>query len=93
MGDAAPRASPGDSDQLIRDTLSGGEEAEEAGEVALTLGLLAGLLALTTAMAQIERGANRMYGVERDRPTRRKYLTALGLAITAGGTMSGSEGS
>ena len=89
MGDAAPRASPGDSDQLIRDTLSGGEEA---GEVALTLGLLAGLLALTTAMAQIER-ANRMYGVERDRPTRRKYLTALGLAITAGGTMSGSEGS
>lgn len=92
MGDAAPRASPGDSDQLIRDTLSGGEEAEEAGEVALTLGLLAGLLALTTAMAQIER-ANRMYGVERDRPTRRKYLTALGLAITAGGTMSGSEGS
>ncbi len=85
--------SPGDSDQLIRDTLSGGEEAEEAGEVALTLGLLAGLLALTTAMAQIERGANRMYGVERDRPTRRKYLTALGLAITAGGTMSGSEGS
>ena len=90
MGDAAPRASPGDSDQLIRDTLSGGEEA---GEVALTLGLLAGLFALTTAMAQIERGANRMYGVERDRPTRRKYLTALGLAITAGGTMSGSEGS
>jgi len=73
--------------------LSGGEEAEEAGEVALTLGLLAGLFALTTAMAQIERGANRMYGVERDRPTRRKYLTALGLAITAGGTMSGSEGS
>jgi len=75
--------------------LSGGEEAEEAeeaGEVALTLGLLAGLLALTTAMAQIER-ATRMYGVERDRPTRRKYLTALGLAITAGGTMSGSEGS
>ena len=92
MGDAAPRASPGDSDQLIRDTLSGGEEAEEAGEVALTLGLLAGLFALTTAMAQIER-ANRMYGVERDRPSRRKYLTALGLAITAGGTMSGSEGS
>lgn len=78
--------SPGDSDQLVRDTLSGGEEAEEAGEVALTLGLLAGLFALMTAMAQIERGANRMYGVERDRPSRQKYLTALALAVTAGFT-------
>ncbi|MBA2415168.1 MAG: YihY/virulence factor BrkB family protein [Geodermatophilaceae bacterium] len=81
--------SPGASDQLVRDTLSGGEaaeEAEEAGEVALTFGLVAGLLALTTAMAQIERGANRMYGVERDRPTLQKYLNALGLAVTAGFT-------
>jgi len=35
-------------------------------------------------MAQIERGANRIYGVERDRPFLRKYLTALVLALTAG---------
>ena len=35
-------------------------------------------------MGQVERGANRIYGVERDRPFLRKYLTALGLALTAG---------
>jgi YihY family inner membrane protein len=37
-----------------------------------------------TAMAQIERGANRIYGVERDRPFVFKYLVALGLALSAG---------
>ncbi len=81
--------SPGASDQLVRDTLIGGEAAQEAGEVALTFGLLGGFLALTTAMAQIERGANRLYGVERDRPIRRKYLTASALAGTAGVTAFG----
>ena len=35
-------------------------------------------------MAQVERGANRIYGVERDRPLRRKYLVGLGLACSAG---------
>lgn len=35
-------------------------------------------------MAQIERGANRIYGVERDRPALRKYVRASVLAVTAG---------
>jgi YihY family inner membrane protein len=35
-------------------------------------------------MAQVERGANRIYGVERDRPFIRKYATALLLALSAG---------
>ncbi len=61
-----------------------GERTEDAGELALTLGLLTGLVALTTTMAQIERGANRIYGVERDRPALRKYLRAAVLAVTAG---------
>ena len=55
-----------------------------AGELALTLGLLTGLVALTTTMAQIERGANRIYGVERDRPALAKYLRAAVLAVVAG---------
>jgi uncharacterized BrkB/YihY/UPF0761 family membrane protein len=37
-----------------------------------------------TAMAQVERGANRIYGVERDRPALAKYLRALALAASAG---------
>jgi YihY family inner membrane protein len=35
-------------------------------------------------MAQVERGANRIYGTEQDRPFLRKYLTAALLATTAG---------
>jgi YihY family inner membrane protein len=35
-------------------------------------------------MAQVERGANRLYGVERDRAFARKYVTALLLAMSAG---------
>jgi YihY family inner membrane protein len=54
------------------------------GKLALVLGLAAGVVALTTAMGQVERGANRIYGVERDRPTLAKYGVALGNALTAG---------
>ena len=35
-------------------------------------------------MGQVERGANRIYGVERDRPFLRKYTVGLALAVTAG---------
>ena len=57
---------------------------EESGEVALAGGAIAAAIAGTTAMAQVERGANRLYGTERDRPFLRKYATAAGLAATAG---------
>jgi YihY family inner membrane protein len=52
--------------------------------VALTLGLITGLIALVTAMAQLERGANRIYGVERDRPARQKYTRATIMSLVAG---------
>ena len=58
---------------------------EEGGELALTLGGLATMVAGTTAFGQLERGANRIYGVERDRPPLRKYATAALLMLTAGG--------
>ena len=54
------------------------------GQLALWLGLLAAIVALTTAMGQIERGANRIYGIERDRADVRKYGWALLMALTAG---------
>lgn len=72
--------SPGGSGELIRDTL----EREEGSEAALWLGLAFALATLTTAMGQVERGANRIYGIGRDRPSRRKYARALGLAGVAG---------
>ena len=52
------------------------------------VGLFFALLSMTTAMGQVERGSNRIYGIERDRPTLRKYgraaiLTAV-LAVPVG---------
>ena len=72
--------SPGGSGELIRDTLERGEGSE----VALWLGLAFALATLTTAMGQVERGANRIYGIAPDRPSRRKYGRALGMALVAG---------
>jgi YihY family inner membrane protein len=77
---------PGAAGEILTDALRQGRSAasQENGETALVAGGLAALLAGTTAMAQIERGANRLYGVERDRPFLRKYGRALLLALTAG---------
>jgi YihY family inner membrane protein len=57
---------------------------QETGETAVAAGFVAAVLAGTGAMAQVERGANRIYGVERDRPFVAKYGVALVLALTAG---------
>ncbi len=76
---------PGPAGQLVIQTLEEGTPAaRESGEAALVLGLIAALVAGAGAMGQIERGANRIYGVERDRPTLRKYLLATALTLSAG---------
>lgn len=53
-------------------------------EEAMGFGLVIGLVALTTAMGQVERGSNRVYGIRRDRPASRKYTRAFCLAVGAG---------
>jgi YihY family inner membrane protein len=50
----------------------------------LLLGLVGAIISATTAMAQLERSLNRIYGVELDRPFVAKYGRALLLAMTAG---------
>ena len=71
--------SPGGDDALASAVVDG---SEETGEVALGFGLAFALLSMTTAMAQVERGSNRIYGIRRDRPAPAKYgraavLTAI----------------
>jgi YihY family inner membrane protein len=77
---------PGAAGDILTDALRQGSTsaARESGETALITGFVAALIAGAGAMAQVERGANRIYGVERDRPFWRKYLTALVLAMSAG---------
>ncbi|WP_203789846.1 YihY/virulence factor BrkB family protein [Paractinoplanes rishiriensis] len=56
----------------------------DTGEVALAFGLTAGMVAMVSAMGQIERGANRIYGIRRDRAASSKYGRAGVLALVAG---------
>jgi YihY family inner membrane protein len=72
----------------LASAVTGPRSSERAGELALSIGLLFAIVSMTTAMAQVERGANRIYGIRRDRPARAKYgraavLTAV-LAVPVG---------
>jgi YihY family inner membrane protein len=81
--------SPGSgSRDALASAVTGPESSERAGEIALFIGLFFALASMTTAMAQIERGANRIYGIRRDRPAKWKYgraaiMTAV-LALPVG---------
>jgi YihY family inner membrane protein len=76
---------PGPAGQLLTNAV---EQAREVGTdhrfLPLLLGLLGTLITGMTAMGQIERGFNRIYGIERDRPSVEKYGRALVLAVGAG---------
>ena len=81
--------SPGSgSRDALANAVSGSRSSEQAGEIALWLGLFFALLSMATAMAQIERGTNRIYGIRRDRPAPTKYgragLMTLVLALPVG---------
>jgi YihY family inner membrane protein len=66
--------SPGSGDgDALASAVDGSDASERAGEIALVLGLGFALLSMTTAMAQVERGANRIYGIRRDRKALHKY--------------------
>jgi YihY family inner membrane protein len=56
----------------------------------VALGTVGALITGSTLLGQFERGLNRLYGVEQDRPTVRKYGLALMLTITAGACAAGA---
>jgi YihY family inner membrane protein len=76
---------PGARDDAFKQVLTKSlSSAGSGGRVALVVGLVISLVAITIAMAQIERGANRIYGIQRDRPSKERYGRAALLAVTAG---------
>ena len=90
VGDAIVRAIhdavPGPAGEVLTSAV---DQARTAGAsqryLALLLGSVGALISATSAMGQLERGLNRLYGVEEDRPTLAKYSRAFVLAVTAGG--------
>ena len=75
---------PGGQSDAFKQVLTRGLSKGGGVGLALWLGLLVALVALTTAMAQVERGANRIYGIQRDRPSREKYGRAAMLVLVSG---------
>jgi uncharacterized BrkB/YihY/UPF0761 family membrane protein len=71
-------------------------QAQDSGSshnyLAVILGTLGFLVTATTAMGQLERGLNRLYGVEQDRAFSHKYGLALLLAASSGVLLSGAFG-
>lgn len=79
------RIAQGPSADIVDDALDRSRHsAGDGDEIALWFGLLFSLVNVTTAMCQIERGANRIYGNERDRPFHQKYLRGLVMSLSAG---------
>jgi YihY family inner membrane protein len=78
-------AVPGPASDVLADAV---RQANKVGHqnrfLPLTIGLIGVLITSVTAMAQIERGLTRIYGIERDRPTVRKYAVALVMTLTVG---------
>ncbi len=77
---------PGTVGEIFTESLKQGRTAarQESGETALVGGAIAAGIAGTATMAQVERGANRIYGTEQDRPFLHKYFTAGLLFASAG---------
>jgi YihY family inner membrane protein len=78
-------AVPGPASHVLADAVG---QANRVGHenrfLPLTIGLIGLLVTATTAMGQMERGLNRIYGIEKDRPSVRKYRLAFVLTLTVG---------
>jgi YihY family inner membrane protein len=79
-------AAPGPAGKVFSQAVDQAHQAGSSNNYGLLLFLLVISLLVTACslMGQVERGLNRIYGVEQDRPTLQKYGRALVLAITAG---------
>lgn len=85
VADTLAAVSPGPTGDLLTSAIGQGQQASNSGSfLPLLFGTVAMMIAGVTAFGQIERGANRIYGVEEDRPFAQKYGLALGLMVTSG---------
>jgi YihY family inner membrane protein len=86
---AIQRAVPGPAGEVLTDAVV---QARKVGArdlyLPLFLGLLGTMITGTTAVGQIERGFNRLYGVEQDRPAVEKYGRAFVLMLLAGSALA-----
>lgn len=77
---------PGPSGRLLSTAFRQGSRT--GGSAALIGGLLASVISGTFALAQLERGCNRIYGMVRDRSFVAKLRVAFALGLTAGALLA-----
>lgn len=76
---------PGPAGEIFLNAFQQGSQHGSSGNmVAIVAGAVTMLIAATTAMSQLQRGASRIYGVDRDRPTIQRYGLAFALTISVG---------
>jgi YihY family inner membrane protein len=79
------RAVPGDAGKVLTTAVDQAHSAVHGHHTgALVFGVIGCLVTATTAMGQLERGLNRIYGVEQDRPSVQKYGLAFVFAVIVG---------
>lgn len=82
LEDTLTGLAPGPSSRLLTEAFQQGSHNDNI--FTLAGALIASIIAATLTMAQIERGCNRIYGIERDRTILAKLKRAVALAVTSG---------
>ena len=73
------------SDDVVQQTFEDTERLpDHGGQLTIWLSLAISVVFLTVALGQVERGANRIYGIQRDRPSYHKYLRAAVMGVLTG---------
>lgn len=87
--DAMTSLAPGPASNMLLQAFEQGAEAAGAGNLlAIVFGGLVAITAAVTGVAQLQRGASRIYGIQDDRPTVKRYALATLLTLTYGLAMT-----
>src|SRR5664280_2561714 len=82
---AVRRIVPGSAGQVLTAAVTQAHRvAAQHHYTPLLFGMIGALVTATTAMGQLERGLNRIYGVEQDRRSVKKYALAFFFALSVG---------
>lgn len=88
---AIDRTIPGPASDVLTNAVDQATRVGNDGRaLALMLGSIGLVITATTGMGQFERALNRLYGIEKDRPTHLKYLRAFLFAVSAGAVIATS---
>lgn len=90
LREAVTTLAPGPAGQTLIIAFEQGSNAGRANMIAMVLGGGAALVSAIAAMAQLQRGASRIYGVLGDRKTFQRYGLATILTLTTGLLLSGA---